>query len=87
MTHEDYVAWINDEVAHNRMTPAQRDDLFEQKALFDAEFQSNLAKWKQKREVIGYVAGERTTGDTIHCVLKKAKERHPGRMVYLGFSD
>ena len=34
--------WLDEGVAHGRMTPAQRDDLLEQKMHFD----SNRGAWK-----------------------------------------
>jgi len=68
------------EVDGQRMTPAQRDDLLTQKALFEDQypnFQDSL-----RGKVVGFAQGRRYAGNTVHEVLDTVKREHPGSMLY-----
>jgi hypothetical protein len=68
-------------VHEGQMTSQQRDDLLEQKGYFD-QHRTEIEQQYRYR-VVGYVSGTREVGGTVHEVLNRAKERFPGRMVYL----
>jgi siderophore synthetase component len=78
--HLDFIRTLDDEVANQRMTPAQRNDLLEQKALFDAAIEAN--RTEHPGRIVAYVAAEKlVAGDTVD-LLKLAEEKHPGRQIY-----
>jgi hypothetical protein len=80
MTSADFEAWLSDEVLHDRMTPEQKADLLDQKAVFE----SNRATIEEqhRNEIVGYAARQMFVGSTVHEVLDKAKAAFTGRMVY-----
>lgn len=80
MTHEEFVDWLNNEVAGNRVTSRQRDDLLEQKDLFDK--QRTLLQQQFRNQIVAYVNGNRLTGGEIHELLNGAKANFPGHMIY-----
>jgi hypothetical protein len=79
--NDEFRDMVEKEVLIGRMTAQQRDDLLEQKDHFD-EHRAEIEQQYRYR-VVGYVNGTREVGGTVHEVLNKAKERFPGRMVYL----
>jgi hypothetical protein len=80
MTDSEFQTWLDDEVRHGRMTHAQRDDLLDQKRLFDAH-RAEIEQQHQHR-VVGYVSGQREVTDTAQGLFALAHRSHPGRMVY-----
>jgi hypothetical protein len=80
VSEAEYRARLEKNVREGRMTAAQRDDVLEQKRLFD-EHRAEIEKQYHFR-VVGYVNGVCEVGSTVHEVLNKAQERFPGRMVY-----
>lgn len=80
MIHEEFVSWLDQQVADEGLTAAQRDDLLEQKALFDANASANASE--HPRKVVAYVACEKLVGGKVSEVLSEAGRKHPGRMTY-----
>jgi peptide subunit release factor RF-3 len=80
MTDEEFQRWLEDEVAHDRMSKAQMEDLLQQKKLFDAD--RKALEQKYAGQIVGFVDSNLQVGGTVHEVLDKAKARAPGRMVY-----
>jgi hypothetical protein len=80
MSDADFRRWLSDEVAHGRMTPAQRDDLLEQKGHFDAGRAEIERRYPSR--VVGYVAGQVQVADTVQELFRAAQATHPGKMVY-----
>jgi hypothetical protein len=80
MSDADFRHWLSDEVAHGRMTPAQRDDLLEQKNYFDANRSEIEARHHLR--VAGYVAGRLEAADTVQELFAKVQTTYPGKMVY-----
>lgn len=80
MTDREFRDWLDDEVAHGRMTPVQRKDLLDQKTNFDHDRETLQRQYQQ--QVVGYANGQREVGDTVHEVLRQAQVHNPGRMVY-----
>jgi hypothetical protein len=81
MADAEFRDMLEQDVREGRMTPQQRDDLLEQKSYFD-QHRAEIEQQHPHR-VVGYVNGTREVGSTVHEVLNKARERFPGRMVYL----
>ncbi|MGQ0682031.1 hypothetical protein [Bradyrhizobium sp.] len=84
MTDEEFRNWLSSEVAKNRMTDKQMSDLLQQKVLFDQEIGSgeSPARQEYRLQIVGYVAERRRVSNSIHKLLRRAKEEFPGRMVY-----
>jgi hypothetical protein len=80
VTDVEFRDWLQAEVLAGRMTPRQRDDLLEQKDLFD-QARAEIEHLYPHR-VVGYVSGERHVGGSLHELLAQARQSHPGRMVY-----
>jgi hypothetical protein len=74
------------EVGSRRMTPAQRDDLLTQKAIFENQY-PNFAEGLQGK-IVGFAHGRPYVGTTVHELLDAVKREYPGSMLYfepLGF--
>ncbi len=80
MSDADFREWLNDEVAHERMTTTQRDDLLEQKKHFDAN--RSQIEMQHPSRVVGYVAGCVEVTDTVQELFQKARTSYPDKMVY-----
>ena len=84
MTDAEFRARLDEEVTVGRMTEKERDDLLDQKRVFDEHLppgDTSLRREFQGR-IVGYVAGERRIDWEIHKLLDSAKETYPGRMIY-----
>jgi len=80
MTHNEFVSWLDSEVSGNRMTPAQNDDLLEQKSYFDGKRPSLQSE--HRNQIVAYIAGQLRWAGEIHALLDAAKKEFPGRMIY-----
>jgi hypothetical protein len=81
MTDIEFRAWLHAEVRSGRMTERQRDDLLEQKQLFDQNRSEIEARYQH--QVVGYVGGNCQIGAKVQDLFAAAHESYPGRMVYL----
>jgi hypothetical protein len=87
LTHEEFVSWLSDEVNNERMTTAERDDLLDQKQLF--ENNRSTIESEYDRRIVGYVAGLQLISETIHELIDSAKGKYPNKMIYfepIGFA-
>jgi hypothetical protein len=80
MTDQEFVDWLQSEVRGRRMTSQQRDDLLEQKRLFDTHRTEIERQFQQ--QVVGYVSGNREVSPTAQGLLALVPSSYPGRMVY-----
>lgn len=80
MTDLEFRDWLQTEVQSGRMTRQQRDDLLEQKRLFDAD-RGEIEQQFQHR-VVGYVNGTRKVSNNVQELLAQAQQSCPTRMVY-----
>jgi hypothetical protein len=81
MADSEFLDMLERLIREGQMTPQQRDDMLEQKSYFD-QHRAEIEQQHRYR-VVGYVNGTQVVGGTMHDVLNQAKERFPGRMVYL----
>lgn len=80
MTDIEFTDWLNDEVAEARMTPFQRNDLLQQKALFDAN--ADTVRREFVNLVVGYVAGVQRSHSDLQMLLMNVKAEFPNRLIY-----
>jgi hypothetical protein len=80
MTGQEFVAWLQDETTHNRMTAIQRDDLLTQKAAFEENRPSIEAAFRN--QIVGYASGVRLVDTDLHRLIATAQRSFPGAMVY-----
>jgi hypothetical protein len=86
MTHEEFRAWLREEVATGRMTLQQMDDLVKQQSLFVETFGSeeNPRPLRQsyRMKIVGYVAEQLRAATEIHDLIDSSKREFPTRMIY-----
>jgi hypothetical protein len=80
MTDTEFSQWLDDEVAGNRMTPSQRQDLLNQKSFFDR--QRFLIGREYRNQIVGFVSGQMRVAQEIHALLNASRTEFPGKMVY-----
>ena len=80
MTDAEFVQWLDNEVDGNRITSEQRQDLIDQKRIF--EVQRRLIEQEHRYKIVGFVAGERRVAQEIHALLDTSKAQFPSRMIY-----
>ncbi len=78
----EFEQWMDREVHDQRLTPAQRDDLLEQKAFFENQYPNLQVSLRGK--VVGFARGRLYSGNTVHEVLDTVKndKENRGRMLY-----
>ena len=77
--HEQFVRRLAKEVASGGMSAAQRDDMLEQKSLFDQALDDNRVA--HRCHVVGYIGGQKLVAESVPDLLREAKN-HPGKMLY-----
>jgi hypothetical protein len=80
MTDTEFIQWLDDEVAGNRMALSQRHDLFNQKRFFDN--QRSMIEREYRNRVVGFVDGQIRVAAEIHALLKASRTDFPGKMIY-----
>jgi hypothetical protein len=80
LTHEEFAAWLEEEVNGDRMTPAQQQDLLHQKSLFDGR--RTVIQLEYLGQIVGYVAGQLRAAPKINELLETSNTQFPGSMVY-----
>jgi hypothetical protein len=80
MTDSEFAEWLEAEVADNRMTTGQQQDLLDQKRIF--ENQRSIIEEQYRYQIVGIVAGQLRVGREVHALLGESKMQFPGRMIY-----
>lgn len=83
MTFEEFSDWLEELVVEGRLTRAAAADLREQRERFDGErddFVAHDVEFDQR--VVGFQAGELLVAESVGELMRRARERNPGRLVY-----
>lgn len=80
MTDREFTQWLDDEVAGNRITRLQQQDLLQQKRTF--ENQRTLIEQDYRNQIVGFVADQLRVSRDIHELISMCKEQYPKRMIY-----